>query len=985
MKYLTFTFLLFGGIFLSFGQTGTALNYALRLDEDAGSVIADSPVLPDTGFTIEVMLWAEDMNACGTGNGRRILSWGMDNFELTMCEGAITLFDGSDWVQTKPVIRERTWHHLAIVRESPSFIILLDGVVIYRHDQRKLLPISNSFQFGDFLSKTKWREKKWNGYIDELRIWSVPLTTERIAQQKNFVLTGEEDQLLGYWNFDDGPGSAQLRDLSSGRNHAKFKGFKKEVTWVPGAPVLSQISSQESSNLLQKIWRVYDKLDFRNFKTDYLWNRGFLFDESLDRFRLAKQTLPVSAFSWGIIYDAVRNSRIKGAGQMVNLDSLQMIDHGLSSEVPVIPVGIINMEGEALLPGQVNGLQLQNQLPDCELINVFSASPLQSFCYQGEIGFFFSTELYFSNVDPVGNLNSPDYGGNIISVDLDDGAGYRDIDLSRPQVVVAKYSASGKYQIKFKANVGEKKLEAAAEFFVRHVSVLPGAGEETIEAPLSMNWKQFHGAARTAQSGRKAYGDYYYVPGEDGVLDKPVIFVEGFDWTGRKTAKDHFYEYGDLPDSLLREGYDLFALNFADDRRSLLENSNVLHQLISDILEKKEGNFEGMIVGKGIGGVVARVVLAYLEAMEIDHQFGLYVSFDAPHKGANIPLGLQWLFHDAYNSLSPEFMSLLWLNLGAAESHPYLENPKQYFANLYKKLGSEAMKEILTRHYLVESEVEDTPGLSYRRLQTILDSIGYPENSRNVALISGSNKGIFQGVPSGGPLIPDLSFAINQTLKIKLNAWLSGINAEDQPVAEFALGASNGSIRTQSFKNMQYSNAPGGYVQQNLGLNNLMFCFIPSVSAIDIYQTIINRPGLDFLKENEDYILYHGISPFDDIYADGENKPLGRYNIPGSEYVSQAILELESKELLTGHKYLQNRTIAGERDFRAPTIYAGFEVHDRRVDQELRMDPGEVIIENSGVVRFQAMDEIRLKPGFKAKAGSVFRAAVDPKPENEEE
>ena len=986
MKNTIFTFLilLMGSMSPLPGQDG-GLNFGLLLDSGAGEILADSPLLPDTGFTIEVMFWNKETGTCGQENGRRILSWGQQQFEIAVCGSSISFFDGTDWIFTEEVLRERTWHHLAIVREVPAVVLYLDGEEVHRHDQRQKLPAGETFQVGDLMFKAKWVSKKWQGYLDELRMWSIPLTRERISQQKNFVLSGKEDHLLGYWNFDDGPGSSQLHDLSSQKNHARLKGFKRDATWVPGAPVLSQVAAQETSNLLKKVWRLYDQFDLDNFETGYLWNRGFLFDESLDRFRGIGQSAPVSAFSWGIIYDAVRNSRLRGTGEMVNLDSLKMLNPGQPSEVPVIPVGVINMQGEALLPGQVNGLQLQNPLPQCEFLRIFSASPFQSFGDEGEIGFFFSTELYFSNVDPVGNLNSPDYGGNIISVDLADGEGYREIDLSRPQVVVANYAEPGEYVIRFRTTIGEEVLESAAKFTVRHLSPFPQETTGTIEAPLTMDWKQFHGAARAPQPARKAYGDYYYVGGADQVLDKPVILVGGFDWTESKSAKDYFHEYGDLPDSLLQRGYDVFAVNFADDRRSLLENSNVLYQLIRDILEEKEGNFEGVIIGKGVGGIVARAVLAYLEAVDVDHQFGLFVSYDAPHKGANIPLGLQWLFHDAHSSLSPELMSMLWFNLGLAEGHPYLENSGDYFAAMYQMLGSEALLEILPRHYLVESEIKDTPGLSYRRMQTILDSIGYPELSRNIALLSGSNKGVFQGVEHGGQLVPDLTFALNQTLKVQMQSWLSAINQDDQPVARFSVGTTNERIRKRSFRNMPYSNAPGGYLQGDLAFNDLSFCFLPSVSAIDIYQTIINRPGFDFLKENEDYILYHKISPFDNIYADGENKPLGQYDLPGSGRTSRSILELENKELLTGQRYLQNRSIRRERDFYAPVILAGQEVQDRRIDQDFRMEPGEVVIEKDGVVHFRANDEVRLKPGFKAEAGSFFRASVDPVPEDEED
>ena len=44
----------------------------------------------------------------------------------------------------------------------------------------------------------------WNGALDEIRIWSVARTEDEIRVSMNSHLTGQEDGLVGYWNFDDG-------------------------------------------------------------------------------------------------------------------------------------------------------------------------------------------------------------------------------------------------------------------------------------------------------------------------------------------------------------------------------------------------------------------------------------------------------------------------------------------------------------------------------------------------------------------------------------------------------------------------------------------------------------------------------------------------------------------------------------------------------------------------------------------------------------
>ena len=55
----------------------------------------------------------------------------------------------------------------------------------------------------------------FDGAIDELRIWNVARTQEHIRETMNTALTGKEQGLVGYWNFDDGT----AKDLSDNDNN----------------------------------------------------------------------------------------------------------------------------------------------------------------------------------------------------------------------------------------------------------------------------------------------------------------------------------------------------------------------------------------------------------------------------------------------------------------------------------------------------------------------------------------------------------------------------------------------------------------------------------------------------------------------------------------------------------------------------------------------------------------------------------------------
>ena len=44
----------------------------------------------------------------------------------------------------------------------------------------------------------------FNGLIDEVLLWNFARTEAEIQSIMNSILTGKEEGLVGYWNFDDG-------------------------------------------------------------------------------------------------------------------------------------------------------------------------------------------------------------------------------------------------------------------------------------------------------------------------------------------------------------------------------------------------------------------------------------------------------------------------------------------------------------------------------------------------------------------------------------------------------------------------------------------------------------------------------------------------------------------------------------------------------------------------------------------------------------
>jgi len=109
------------------------------------------------------------------------------------------------------------WHHLAGTFDGQVMIFYIDGV---KHaslplDESDEIAINNQpLHIGTWPS----RETFHSGLIDEVRLWEVARSQAEIRATMNVALTGEEEGLVGYWNFDSGEAS----DLSRGGNDAQL-------------------------------------------------------------------------------------------------------------------------------------------------------------------------------------------------------------------------------------------------------------------------------------------------------------------------------------------------------------------------------------------------------------------------------------------------------------------------------------------------------------------------------------------------------------------------------------------------------------------------------------------------------------------------------------------------------------------------------------------------------------------------------------------
>lgn len=178
----------------------------------------------------------------------------------------------------------------------------------------------------------------------------------------------------------------------------------------------------------------------------------------------------------------------------------------------------------------------------------------------------------------------------------------------------------------------------------------------------------------TATKGTLEYCTYYNLVTNNGSakskIKKEIIILDGYDpGDGRKIYqgslgynkdKSSLYELMTYdPDGnsttdnninlveKLRNapyGFDVTLVNFPAGADYIERNAMALVALLQRETAKlaTNGSAEKIaLIGPSMGGLISRYALAYMEKNNINHNTRLWVSFDSPHLGANIPVAAQ--------------------------------------------------------------------------------------------------------------------------------------------------------------------------------------------------------------------------------------------------------------------------------------------------------------------------------------------------------
>ncbi|MGX9888836.1 esterase/lipase family protein [Streptomyces sp. NPDC002276] len=301
----------------------------------------------------------------------------------------------------------------------------------------------------------------------------------------------------------------------------------------------------------------------------------------------------------------------------------------------------------------------------------------------------------------------------------------------------------------------------------------------------------------------------------NSALTRPVILADGFN-LGRSRL-DWLYqglEGGEFPfvSELRRRGRDVILLGYDERSASILENAQTAMAAIMRASAEQLGSTRLAVGGFSMGGIVTRYALAKMETQRMDHRTGLYFSYDSPHRGASIPVGVQAFSH-------------------------FIPFPNDFA----KQMDSPAARQMLWRHYDKET---GKIGVAPERTEFLaeLERVGtWPSIPRLIGVANGRADGV------GLPDVPPGEVALRIDRIYPGTTFYTQAQGDDVTAAYLnrRFPKAEKTITTSGFPELD--GAPGGTLHtykiladamKKLGgktdLRHEQVCFVPSVSAVAV-------------------------------------------------------------------------------------------------------------------------------------------------------
>ena len=332
-----------------------------------------------------------------------------------------------------------------------------------------------------------------------------------------------------------------------------------------------------------------------------------------------------------------------------------------------------------------------------------------------------------------------------LAIDFNDGLGYQTTTFGQLKTVT--YSTAGIKEWKYKLTLTNGQiLYSHSKIFID--AEIPPSNNTTLNRTINQPCNQdafgidkveFYGTRPYLGTANQAIIEIDYAA-NDCVIRKPLFVVEGFD-SGLFGVENGL---GDV-DYLMFRGttsnilagslngqlntYDIIYINFKNGKDYMQRNAYLVQDIIKWVNSVKQGSLPNVVLGQSMGGVIGRYALRDMENRGEAHQTNLYISHDAPHQGANMPIAIQYFARHLADQFVSTPVGDMNINISGNGGAVTIED-------LQDLLDAPGTKQLLANYISSGFSLSNTVGDAFR---TELRNLGYPQQTRNIALSNGNH------------------------------------------------------------------------------------------------------------------------------------------------------------------------------------------------------------------------------------------------------
>ena len=399
-------------------------------------------------------------------------------------------------------------------------------------------------------------------------------------------------------------------------------------------------------DLRKSLDRMFEKLDRTTVPTGLLRDYA-VEEEDLDLFN-GKSPLQNKNCVTGIqfmgLVNTINSADISGNSGIKNFKQEVTNYHYETNEIPlsILLYQYSQIKADALNNGLITYIDGQvERVPDTpspyQYEYVFAVCGLNRKLTTRDVVFSIPSSLMFSNCD-------------ITEVGIDCGNGYKTFGANDK---IRMHLNTGINNIKMYITLKNgQRLHAHTNVLTENINQSRNSSSDKFkpDEELTIGGDSYFGITTTATVS-------IHLGSEWGVkhtsISKPIIIVEGFDprclnptergsWNDSRLMSNYI-----IQDLNSYYGYDIIYVDWDKSEEYIQANANVLTNIIKIINNRKDLNdsHNNIIIGHSMGGLIARYALKKMEDSSISHQVDTYISYDVPHNGAHIPLGILYGFN----------------------------------------------------------------------------------------------------------------------------------------------------------------------------------------------------------------------------------------------------------------------------------------------------------------------------------------------------